>query len=284
MTTVGMATPEPVARGVGFLAELVDRALSLPMGDPAALGRVVQLCSVAASSQEVALEARRDEAFVALLLRTVNSAAFYTSERIADLPSAITRLGLRRVQALALAAPGLQMLKGPADDLKPARAQIHRHAIRTGLAARALAPPGTDGDRALAAGLLHNLGLMVISAHAPDVLRHLLDATAREEQFAQAEEWILGFSHAELGSILAEHWSYPLDLVVAIRDHDSPAPETPLAALVQIADQFVRRLGVGIEPPGPLFDNPLLPQLNEEAAMARVEELVRAQDRFDETL
>src|SRR6185437_14264754 len=105
MTTGGMAHPEPVARGVGFLAELVDRALSLPMGDPAALARVVQLCSIGASSQEVALEARRDEAFVALLLRSVNSAAFYTSERIADLPSAITRLGLRRVQALAFAAP-----------------------------------------------------------------------------------------------------------------------------------------------------------------------------------
>ena len=269
-----MTFVEPDARPDGFLGELVERALALPTGNPAALARVVELCDANQSAQAVALEAGRDEAFAALLLRAANSAAYFSTARVADLRSAVTRLGLRHVQALAFGAPGLQMLAAGPEDLRWARNEIHRHAVRVGLVARSLSATEADGDRALAAGLLHNLGLMAIAAHAPDELRYLLTARQRGEQFWQAEDWIFGFSHAELGAILASRWSYPLDLVVAIRDHDAPEPGSALAAVVQRADLLVRSFGIGIEPPRPLE--------GEEAAVeARVAELLAAQDRFE---
>lgn len=277
-----MAAPEPLARDSRFIEELVERALALPVGDPASLLRVAELCELSSSTpQLLALEASHDEAFSALLLRVANSAASYSATRVADLPTAITRLGYARVAALALASPGLRMLQGPADGLEWARHELHRHAIRVGLAARALAPAGIDHERALAAGLLHNLGLNVIAANAPDEFRYLLEADARGEQFWEAEDWIFGFSHADLGALLAERWSYPLDLVVAIRDHDAPAPQTQLAALVQAADVLVRRLGVGIEPARELPRRALLPGFDLEAAAERVADLAAAQDRFD---
>lgn len=277
-----MAAPEPVARDSHFIEELVERALALPVGDPASLLRVAELCELASSTpQLLALESSHDEAFSALLLRVANSAASYSATRVADLPTAITRLGYERVAALALASPGLRMLQGPADGLEWARHELHRHAIRVGLAARALAPAGIDHERALAAGLLHNLGLNVIAANAPDEFGYLLEAESRGEQFWEAEDWIFGFSHAELGALLAERWSYPLDLVVAIRDHDAPAPQTPLGALVQIADVLVRRLGVGIEPARELPQRAVLSGLDLDAAAERVADLVAAQDRFD---
>jgi HD-like signal output (HDOD) protein len=277
-----MAASEPAARDTQYIEELVERALALPVGDPASLLRVAELCDLTSSTpQLLALESSHDEAYAALLLRAANSAASYSATRVADLPTAITRLGYQRVAALALASPGLRMLQRPADGLEAARHELHRHAIRVGLAARALAPAGVDHERALAAGLLHNLGLNVIAANAPDELRYLLEAESRGEQFWEAEDWIFGFSHADLGALLAERWSYPLDLVVAIRDHDSPSPQTPLGALVQVADVLVRRLGVGIEPDRELPRQPLLPGLDLEAAAERVADLVAAQDRFD---
>lgn len=274
--------PEPAARDESFREELVERALALPVGDTAALMRVAELCeSPAATAQLVALEVSHDESLSALLLRTANSAASYSATRIADLPTAIARLGLRRVAALALGSPGLQMLNRPADGLETARHELHRHAIRVGLASRGLAPVGIDPERALAAGLLHNLGLNAISAYAPQEFRYLLEAHERGEQFWEAEDWIFGFSHADLGALLAERWSYPLDLVVAIRDHDSPAPQTSLGALVQLCDVLVRRLGVGIEPERDLPRSTPIPAPDLAAAQARVADLVAAQDRFD---
>jgi HD-like signal output (HDOD) protein len=270
-------------RGADFREELIERALSLPLGDQAALNRVARLCDEeTASVARIALDAGRDESFAALLLRMANSAYSASVSRVADLPTAIARLGLRRIQALALAAPGMRLLHGPPDGLGPARHELHRHAIRVGVVARALAPSGVDPERALAAGILHNLGLNVVALYAPDEFRHLLAAAERGEQLWQTEEPIFGFSHAELGAVLAERWSYPLDLVVAIRDHDGAQPETLLAQTVQAADLLVRSFGVGIEAPRPLEEAVHLPGLDLERARARVEELVAAQDRFDE--
>jgi HD-like signal output (HDOD) protein len=265
-----------------FREELLDRALTLPLGDQAALARVAQLCErLHTTPQDVAHEAGRDESFAALLLRLANSADSASVRRIADLPTAINRLGFRRVKALAIAAPGLRLLQGPPDGLEGARHELHRHAIRVGLGARLLAPLGVDRDRALIAGILHNLGLNLIALFAPEQFRHLLAATSRGEQFWQAEDSIFGFSHAELGAMLAERWSYPAELVIAIRDHDSPDPQTPLAQAVQLADLLVRAHGVGVEPPRDLQDVFVPDGIDLALAHDRLGELIAAQDRFD---
>lgn len=269
-------------RDDSFREELITRALSLPLGDQGALARVASLCErLSTTPNDVALEASRDESFTAMLLRMANSADSASVRRVADLPTAITRLGFRRVKALAIAAPGLRLLQGPPDGLEGARHELHRHAIRVGLGARLLAPLGVDRDRALTAGILHNLGLNVIALFAPDEFRYLLAATTRGEQFWQAEDSIFGFSHADLGAMLAERWSYPTELVIAIRDHDSPDPQTPLAHAVQVADLLVRAHGVGVEPPRELV-HVHLPGLDLAAAHERLGELIGAQDRFDD--
>jgi HD-like signal output (HDOD) protein len=273
---------EPQPRPDAFREELIERALSLPLGDQAALARVARLCErLHTTPQDVAHEASRDEGFAALLLRLANSADSASVRRIADLPAAITRLGYRRVKALAIAAPGLRLLQGPPDGLEGARHELHRHAIRVGLGARMLAPLGVDRDRALIAGILHNLGLNVIALFAPDEFRYLLAATSRGEQFWQAEDSIFGFSHAELGAMLAERWSYPTELVIAIRDHDSPDPQTPLAQSVQLADLLVRAHGVGVEPPRDLQHVHVPETVDLALAHERLGELIAAQDRFD---
>jgi HD-like signal output (HDOD) protein len=271
----------PQARGDEFRAELIQRALALPVGNVAALGRVAAVCEDPdASPVEVARAAVEDEAFAALLLRQANSAANFAASRIGDVPAAVTRLGLKRVHALALGTPGLRMLQQPPDGLEWARQELHRHATCVGLVAREVAPAGVDPERALAAGLLHNLGLYVISAYAAAEFGYLLDAGSRREQFWEAEDWIFGFSHAELGASLAERWSYPLDLVVAIRDHDSPRPETALTALVQAADVLVLECGAGIEPIRP-FPPLLPPGFDRERAASTAALVVSAHDGLE---
>ena len=261
---------------------LVHSALSLPLGNQAALARVARLCAAPnATAQGIALEAARDESFAALLLRLANGAASMPARRVADLPNAVRRLGLSLVQALAVAAPGLRLLQGPADGLTPARHELHRHAVRVGLAARLLAPAGIDADQALTAGLLHNIGLNLISLYLPEEFRALLDAAARGEQLWPLEEELLGFTHSALGARLAEGWSYPDELVMAIRDHDSGCPENELGTVVELADVVVRAYGVGVESPRPL--PAVLPEsvtgLGRGESQLRT--LLEAQDRFD---
>jgi HD-like signal output (HDOD) protein len=120
--------------------------------------------------------------------------------------------------------------------------------VRTGVLARALTRAGVNADQALAAGLVHNLGLSVLSIHARSGFKRLLDAAGAGEQLPEAELRLFGFTHPELGGLLAESWSFPPGLVTAIREHAADRPSTQLAALVQIADLLVRSAGMGVEP------------------------------------
>jgi HD-like signal output (HDOD) protein len=266
----------------GLRDRIVADAAALPLGNQAALLRVAILCEQPLSSARgVALEAGRDEGFAALLLRLANSAYYGGGTRIADLSSAVTRLGFALVQGLAIAAPGLRLLKGPRDGLGRARGEIHRHAVRTGIAARLLAPEGVDPEQALAAGLLHNLGLNVLSMTAPDEFRELLAAAERGVALGPFELETLGFTHAELGALLAERWSYPLALVRVIRDHDSDTPFDRLSAVVRLADLLVREAGCGIESPLDPAPSAAHARIALAKARERLEPLLAAQDRLD---
>ena len=229
---------------------LVEKAVTLPMGSQPALVRVASLCQYGASSvARIATAAAADPSFAATLLRIANSAASAPRWRVENLPAAITRLGTRMVGTLAVAAPTLRLLRAPDDELNVARREIHRHAIRVGVVARELSPPSIHPETALAAGLVHNLGLGVLSLYAKVGLRRAIELAAEGTPLSETEPEIFGFTHAELGGMLAREWSYPEFLVVAIEEHDSPEPSSPLAALVQVADLLVRESGIGVEPP-----------------------------------
>ncbi|MFN8224902.1 MAG: HDOD domain-containing protein [Gaiellales bacterium] len=225
---------------------MVEEAASLPIGDPLTLVRVARLCEDPfADAREIALHVQRDAAFAATLLRLANSAHFSRGRPVGEIVNAITRLGLRLVGSLALATPGLRILENAAPDLEGASRRLHRHAVRTGLAARMLAP-AEDADLGLAAGLVHNIGLNVVLRADPERFRRLLATANSGEPLRDIEVDLLGVTHAELGGLITERWRYPLSLITAVIDHDNPEP-LGLAAAVRLADLVGREAGVGVE-------------------------------------
>jgi HD-like signal output (HDOD) protein len=268
---------------------LLDQGESLPLRNHAALGRVVTLCrDPSGSARGVALEAARDEAFAALLLRAANSAYSASVSRIGTLTHAIARLGFELVQGLAIMSmgtPSLGLSSLASDERADVLREVHRHSVRAGLVARTLAPSGLDPELALTAGLLHNLGLTVCALFAPKAFNQIQLAADRGEQFAPVEEEVLGFTHAELGGMLAERWSYPAGLVLAIQEHDTAEPSTPLAALIQISDLAVRAVGIGIEPPLPVSALVAKKAGVDMASIAdRLAPLLEAQERLEQRM
>jgi HD-like signal output (HDOD) protein len=239
--------------------ELLDRPL--PLTDPSVLLRVAELASDPAGDvRAIAREASRDEALAALILRLANSATQGRGFRVSDLPTAITRLGLRLVGTLAITAPALRLLEAcPRDDLTPARRSLHEHAVKTGITARLLALPDVEPEAALAAGLLHNLGLTLVSLHDVDAFRRLVELAGSGQRLALHEPQLLGVTHAELGAALAERWSYPPLLVDAIREHDLVEPTSRMAQVVRAADLLTRMSGHGVEAVEPMAAELLAP-------------------------
>jgi len=270
--------------GPNLRDRLLDQAMTLPIANHATLLRVAELCrDPLTDARTIALEVQRDEGFTAMLLRMANSAWSASAGRIGDLPTAVARLGLHLVESLALATPGMRLGQAGSREFAQAQQRMHRHAVRTGLGARALARSDLNADQALAAGLVHNIGLTVLAVLQPAIFSLLLDAAAKGQRLHDVEEEQIGFTHAELGGLLAERWGYPLPLITVVMGHDD-VHATGMSAVVRIADLLARQAGVGIEAAEPIqLELVLETGVDLDAASERLAPLFQAEQRREES-
>ncbi len=125
------------------------------------------------------------------------------------------------------------------------------HGICTGLAARALARRChvLHPERMFVAGLLHDLGHLLLYHRLPEISRKLLRIAGGDEHVLHAaEQRELGFSHADLGAALLGDWNIPASIEDAIRWHHAPGDASLgrlEAAVLHLADNLADRAGGG---------------------------------------
>ena len=165
-----------------------------------------------------------------------------------SLDQCVALLGRRTVGAVLTAAAvtsRFRTARCPGFDL-PA---FWRTAVASGIAAQTLALElGVDSGLAFTAGLLHDLGRLVLVARLPAAMGQALAwARLHDQPLQMAEQEVLGIDHAEAGALVARHWQLPPALVAAIGGHHGTAPAAnpdhqALCDLVQAADAIVHAL------------------------------------------
>jgi putative nucleotidyltransferase with HDIG domain len=212
---------------------VVGRVTSLP-----SLPRNYQAmqAAVADSHADAASLARvleRDVAMCAKILQLVNSAFFGLPRRVASIEEAVVFLGFDLVRNLALAG---EVFRGGGRDL----ADLEQHSLEVaGLARQLVTDPQGAADACLA-GMLHDLGKVVLATAWPEL--YAADAEA-EGAVHELELSRLQTTHAEVGAYLLGLWGLPTTIVEAVANHHAPdrvalrAPG-PLTA-VAVADALV---------------------------------------------
>ena len=102
-------------------------------------------------------------------------------------------------------------------------------------------------DAAFTAGLLHDIGaLVLLHAAPPDYVRALDRKKELNGDSAAAEREIFGVTHAEVGAYLLGLWGIPFPIVEAVAFHHRPnevAPESrPLVAAIHIASGLIEEM------------------------------------------
>lgn len=134
--------------------------------------------------------------------------------------------------------------------------------------AQGFATPLGLSAQARLAGLLHDLGKVVLRAQMDEDMQSIVELVEVEGlSIRQAEAEVLGFDHSLVGQWLAESWKLPQELIEPIRWHHQPgeARQNPLlTAVVHLADIMVRGYGYGDggDPWVPALDRGALQLLN----------------------
>jgi len=202
------------------------------------------------SAHEIGEVISSDPNLGARLLKLVNSSFYNYSGRIETLSRAIAIVGTRELYSLAISVSAVRAFsKIPAQIIN--MDTFWRHSLFCGIIARYLAKRCgvLHPERLFVAGLLHDIGALVLFARAAEKARDLmLMAEGDENTLAYAERQEFGFDHAELGGMLATLWKLPDSLVEAISCHHNPLDAVcskQQAAIVKIADILADRSELG---------------------------------------
>ncbi len=170
----------------------------------------------------------REPALSAKLLQIVNSSFFRLARRITRVEDAVIHLGLEQIKNLALSAEIFQC----GDRLTPRSGldadAIARHSLLTARIAERLFGKESFGADAFLAGLVHEIGLLVLGLELPDQLAEAVrTATGTGISFAAAQKRQLGVTDAEVGGYLLGLWGLPYAILEAVLWHHGPGDSAP---------------------------------------------------------
>ncbi len=202
------------------------------------------------SAEEIGDVIVNDPNLTSRLLKLVNSAYYNFPSRIDTVSRAVAIVGTHELYSLVLAISAVNSFNKISSSLVNMDT-FWRHSLFTGLLSRILAKKFNvlHPERFFIAGLLHDLGCLVLYKSAPDTARELLlIADGNEEIFYQAEVEQLGFSHADIGSVIMREWRMTETLQDAIRCHHRPHLSEIAsleACIVHVADVLANRSELG---------------------------------------
>ena len=229
------------------LLNIVGRLEHLPSLRAVSMKLLRLLDNPTSTTMEIGALMESDTALAAQILKIANSAFFGLARSVNKPSDAVAYLGFDTLKAIVLTAGFLDQAgldKSCGYSLEAAA----DHAQMVGAAARAIAETEHGsrafGDECFIAGLLHDIGKLVLARNLPS--EFAVVASADQGLHSHLEQEMFGASHAAVGAYLMGLWGLPNSVVEAIRLHHSPSEYslkrfTTLTS-VHVADQFVARL------------------------------------------
>lgn len=192
----------------------------------------------------------RDLALSAKILHMAHWAFFMPRTQTRTIERAAHYIGIELLRDLILKGGFIRTIDNDLLSLFPiARIFRHSRTVRTlaGRVAAALSTDPHEADEAAVAGLLHDIGRMVLIASRPEVYQALLGAPeASTRSVHELESRAFGVHHGQLGGALMLLWGIPGRIADAIAAHHNPAaadnPASPVVTAVHVADALAHQL------------------------------------------
>ena len=207
-----------------ILGKIMLKVSSFPSMPQAAVKLIALLEQKDVAIDEIARVMRYDPGLTANVLKLSNSAYFGIPSKVGTIKHAISFLGLKRFTQIVVAACVSDNMDSAVEgyDLPPG--ELWRHSIAVSSTAEALAKLKKDitAEDVFTPALLHDMGKLVLGTFVKEEFHNIKKIAAQGVPFEVAENMVLGTDHAEIGAQLLANWSFPNDVIDAVRWHHNP--------------------------------------------------------------
>jgi putative nucleotidyltransferase with HDIG domain len=172
---------------------------------------------------DIARQISIDPALTADLLKIVNSAQYMLAKKVDNITEAVKLVGMRGIKNLLYSYGTQKILGGDTNEKR----LLWEHSYRTAFYAYNLAKNFKKDqaltDDAYVGGILHDMGKIIFANVHPDLLDKIKTFCSEKGMPGSTfEDLSTGMNHAEIGSMVAEKWNFPDQLISAIRHHHDP--------------------------------------------------------------
>jgi len=208
----------------GIPDKILQKVSTFPSMPKAGMKLRALLSEEDVSIDEIEKILRHDPGLAANVLRLANSAFFGLTSKVTTLKQAVVLLGIKRFAKIAVGASMYKTMDTAVEGYGLSSGELWLHSIVVSTTAEALAKNRKlpDTDDFFTPALLHDLGKLIlgkfIKAEQPKIDSLVADGVP----FVIAEKEILKTDHAEIGALILSKWSFPDDLIHAVRWHHYP--------------------------------------------------------------
>lgn len=228
--TIGSALDRAFSLDAWLPSETVQKLIAqmkkLPSPPNLYFKIVAALQSPDTSIDDIGAMVAQDPVLSAKILQVVNSAVFGLQLQVVSANEAVMYLGMETTKSLVLLAHTFSYF----DKVRTAEFSVEKlwkHSVTTGKLAEQIARsqscPVEVVGQAFTAGMLHDLGKLLLAANVPDGFKEAL-TKAKEQNIPlwDAETNVFGAAHSELGACLLGIWGLPMPIVEAVALHHFP--------------------------------------------------------------
>ena len=241
------------------LSKIVSKIKAFPSMPATGAKMLKMLEDPETSVDEIEDVLRHDPGLTGNVLKLANSAYFGIPSKVSSVRQGVLLLGIKRLIQLVVASCVSAVMDKPVPgyDLPPG--DLWRHSIAVSIAAEALVKDkkNIDAEDIFTPALLHDIGKLILGHFVKDELDDIEKIASKGVPYVVAENMVLGTDHAEVGAQVLTQWSFPAEVVEAVRwHHDPDFPELPRTRvdIVYLSNLLCQHNGNGDGGEGPAYD------------------------------